>query len=179
MTEICWPKGRRAFLRQLPQLRASLGTGQAVLAIDPALGRGASKPAFALLRDGAIIDKGIFKTRGGSTQDALDSLYWAVRSYVEEHLDEPFVLVIEELRGKMVHAHLHWAAGAIIAGANPSLLVELPICYWKAHAATDSKYRKGDIADAVQFAKTIVALCATDESSLRRKRTSKKRRKRR
>lgn len=154
--------------------------GMPVLCIDPALGRGASKPAFALFRDGVLHSSGLFKIRPDSTQECLRQLFWAVRDFVEEHLDAPFVLVIEELRGKMVHAHLHWAAGTIVAAACPTLVVELPICFWKAYSVTDPKYRKGDIADAIQFGKTILAL--TSETSVapavrvRRKRVAKRRR---
>jgi hypothetical protein len=152
------------------------------LCIDPALGRGVSKPAFALFRDGTEQQSGVFRVRLDSTQECLRQLFWTVRDFVEEHLDEPFVLVIEELRGSMVHCHLHWAAGTIVAAACPTMVVELPICFWKAQAKTDPKYRKGDIADAIQFGKTIMALVAeqgTLAPRVRRKRAAKRRRGRR
>lgn len=192
---IKWPKpntrSRRTFLRRVRGLHQALTAGLPVVAVDPALGRAESRAALVVLAGGKVIEQISLGARGAvSTESALSGLLRQVQEacqLLEARHPGLFragvILVIEELRGGMVPAHLHWAAGILVAGITSSLrvvrMIELPICYWKAHAAQDPTYTtKTDIADATQIGRTIYALArdlAGTNQQLRTKRASKRR----
>lgn len=167
---IQWPnsktRGRKGFLRKV-QATAALIHSVPVIAVDPALGREDSRAAVVVFFQGNIIAEFTLGARGAvSTEAALAALYTqvvAVMYEVRAKTSGGIVLVIEELRGGMVNPHLHWAAGTLVAGITNTVrvlrLFELPICYWKAHAAQDPTYTaKTDLADAAQIGHTLYAL---------------------
>lgn len=168
---IKWPesraRGRKAVLRRIQGLTALLEQDIPVVAVDPALGREDSRAAVVVFHRGLVVSQTALGARGAvTTEAALAGLLTQVEAAVTavaEAWPEGVILVVEELRGGMVNPHLHWAAGTLIAGITRQLrvlrMIELPICYWKAHAAQDPTYTvKTDIADATQIGRTLYAL---------------------
>lgn len=182
---IKWPNRKKGkFAAQARKLAPLLGRPHTVVcAVDPALGRGESVAAAAVFKAGAL-DQGpefvhTMAARGSVSTDAATVKLLDGAVSLGQHLariaPHGIILVIEELRGKMVPPHLHWAAGVIIAGIASQVrvlsLVELPIQIWKAHAATDASYEKGDVADAIQIGRALFAYAAHVQRADRTRRT--------
>ena len=139
-------KGLTQFATQVQRHREAV-LGHLVV-FDPATGA-TSGTGWAEYRGGQLLRSGVItpdRTQGIALR--LRELQAAV---VQLGLTNPDVCVIERLRGSMVHPHLHWAAGVLVAAANPGVCIEIPIPVWRALAATDPTYVKGDEADALAF----------------------------
>jgi len=169
---IQWPqsraRGRKATLRKIRGIAQALDSGVPLIAVDPALGREDSRAAVVVFHRGEVVAQWALGARGAVTTEAalagLLTQIQAVAQGVAEIYPGGILLAIEELRGGVVNPHLHWAAGTLIAGIASTIrvlrMIELPICYWKAHAAQDPSYTaKTDIADATQIGRTVYALC--------------------
>jgi hypothetical protein len=154
MTQVRWPKGRATFYKRVKQHADLLANGR-VLCIDPATGS-TSQPGWALYVGGRCVRSGVLNLPGRApVADRLRALRTQLQALDPGALD---VLVLEELRGSMVHAHLHWAAGVVAEALHAEVLLEIPIPVWKAVAAADPRYTKGDEADARAFGEALVAL---------------------
>lgn len=133
-----------------------LATGR-VLAFDPATGRGESRPGWAWYVAGELVESGVLQYKGGALAGCLSRLHGALLDLVER-LGQVDAFVVEELRGKMVHPHLTWSVGVAVAAVNCPLTLELSIWIWKAWAAIDPNYTKGDEADAILIGRSAVGL---------------------
>jgi Holliday junction resolvasome RuvABC endonuclease subunit len=140
------PKGLTQFATQVQRHREAV-LGHLVV-FDPATGA-TSGTGWAEYREGKLLRSGVI------TPDRTQGIALRLRELQSEvvrlGLTNPDACVIERLRGSMVHPHLHWAAGVLIAAANPGVCIEIPIPVWRALAAQDPEYTKGDEADALAF----------------------------
>lgn len=162
MPEIKWPKGRSSFLTKLARYRSSL-TSTLWLCFDPATGGGESRPGYAFFVAGTPRAAGVLHPRGSTLEGRLLSLRKQLKQLVESQANgRPVVLFVEELKGSHVHSHLHWATGAAVSAYPWLTVIEVPICFWKAHAATDAGYSKGDMNDAIQLGRTCAELLRGD-----------------
>lgn len=127
-----------------------------VLCLDPASG-GTSQPGWAYISGGELVASGSLALCKGDITDRLVDLLEKL-SYPLFKYGSPDLLVIEELRGRMVHPYLHWSAGVTVVAVNAEAVLEIPITCWKAFAAADPNYAKGDEADARAFAHACIGL---------------------
>jgi len=112
-------------------------------------------PGYALFTGGKMTEYGVIQIdSSGSTSARLAELAECMRrafSVVD-------VLAIEELRGGKISPVLHWSVGAIIASVPARMLIEVPICYWKAWSKTQADYLKQDDMDARMIGEAVLAL---------------------
>lgn len=154
MSKVAWPSKFDEFYYQV-RLHAEKIRSGTLLAIDPASGSD-SLPGFALFHAGELQTSGtIALNKKASIQQRLAVVYEKVAAISPA---APDVLVIELLRGKMVHWNLQRSAGVAIAASRAPVLIECPILVWKALAKTDHKYVKGDQADAEKLGQSVIAL---------------------
>lgn len=150
-----WPKGQAAFYAAVRKWAPRLLTARVVV-VDPSTGA-TSRPGWAIIEGGAIVASGTLPIESGGLVTRLLDLWRQLRDTIGVG---PTVLVIEKLRGSMVHASLHWAAGVTVAALEPNHVIEIPICVWKAAASQDATYAKGDEADARAMARACLLLAA-------------------
>lgn len=124
-----------------------------MLCVDPALGTGDSNAGYAWVIGGELEEAGEFHYNPKDTADALRLFRRHVKSFGPVD-----VLVVEELRGSMVHPHLHWVVGVLVEAVQHDHLIKLPIPLWKAEAKLDPDYVKTDEGDARCFATTVLNL---------------------
>lgn len=149
-----WPYVSAATAAQLRKHSEAVLGGR-VVCIDPATGS-TSQPGYAVLEHGELVRSGVLKI------DRRLGIARRLKALADQLLDEglalPELLVVERLRGRMVHPHLHWAVGVIVATLDPEAIIELPIPLWKAVARADTTYAKSDEADACAFGQTVIYL---------------------
>jgi hypothetical protein len=156
-TTVRWPKGyRTTFFAKVRKHAARILQGR-VLCVDPATGA-SSNPGWALSVAGEIVGSGEIAGLYGETPERLRQLFW--RLHDDERFNDIDVLVIEQLRGNMVVAQLHWSVGAILAALPAEVVCEIPIPVWKAVAKADPTYAKGDEADARAFCAAVLAVAS-------------------
>lgn len=147
--------GAVKFKRDVQRYKQAFLAGT-VLYIDPASG-GTSQPGWAYTEGGVLIDSGVLQLVKSDIATRLLDLF-AQLSYPQFKYGAPDLLVIEELRGRMVHPYLHWSAGVSVTAIDAEAVLEIPIVCWKAFAAADPEYTKSDEEDARAFAHTCLAL---------------------
>lgn len=115
-----------------------------VLAIDPASGR-SSACGYAVAKRGKYVEHGTIEVDGSKPiQYCLRELY---DTLVEE---QPDVLIVERIRGRMAHEYLRWAVGVIQAAVCAPRSVEMPVPCWRRYVRETygSDYEKSDSEDA-------------------------------
>jgi hypothetical protein len=157
-TEIRWPAGYAQTYYAKVLRHADKARGK-LLCVDPATGA-TSNPGWALFQDGKLVDSGEVTGLHGETPDRLFQLFW--RLHDDGRFNNLNMLVVEQLRGKMVAAQLHWSVGVILAALPAEVVCEIPIAVWKSVAAADPNYAKGDEADARTFGVATLAVAAGD-----------------
>lgn len=154
---IKWPKGwANTFFAKVRKHRDKVLRGR-VLYVDPATGA-SSNPGWALSEAGVLVASGEIAGLHGETPERLAQLFW--RLHDDPRFQDLDMLVVEQLRGSMVAAQLHWSVGAILAALPAEVMCEIPIKVWKAVAKTDPTYTKGDEADARAFCAAVVAVAS-------------------
>lgn len=149
-----WPGGKESpkFISWVRRHKSKILTGK-LLAVDPASGK-SSCPGYAVYEKGQLLESGVIDIPQGDTTERLANLHECMAREFKG-ID---VLVIEKLRGRMVHTTLTWAAGVTVAAINAPVLVECPISFWKALAVTRKAYVKADDADAELMGDTVIML---------------------
>ncbi len=147
--------GAVKFVKDVRRLASTFLTGTVVY-IDPASG-GSSQPGWAYSEGGVLLASGVLKIGKDHITNRLVDLYDQL-SYPLFKYGAPDLLVVEELRGRMVHPFLHWSVGVTVVALTAEAVLEIPITCWKAFAEADADYTKGDEADARAFAHTCLAL---------------------
>lgn len=142
------------FVRQVREHRDVLLAGRFVC-VDPATGA-TSAVGWAEFVAGKF-------RRGGAIQPPkglglVARMRWIMERLIELDLVGVDVVILERLRGRMVHPHLHWATGVLLVALAPETYLEIPIQTWKAAVAADPDYAKGDAADARAFGTAAVNL---------------------
>jgi hypothetical protein len=154
MSAIEWPKGARpaSFLRQARAHTQAVLAGT-LLAIDPASGK-ASMPGYALFQNGQMRERGTIEIDSNlPVQQRLSELYECVRAEFGTGID---LLVVERLRGNMVHPSLHWSTGVVVAACGGPPVLEVPIECWKSLAKVKPGYTKADDQDAELIGETVI-----------------------
>jgi len=169
-------KGYTTFKNKCKKARTLITEGR-ILSIDPALGTGESMPGYAVYKSSKLDESGSLFYDAETAAEGLRAL----RKFLCE-IGPVDVLVVEELRGNMVHPHLHWVVGVIVEAVEAKLVLECPIALWKRLAKEDPHYSKSDEEDAKKFAETIIKLAegsypcevrsGTPASSRRRRKTT-------
>ena len=158
MIKIKWPGKYFTFRRTVRSYADKILTGS-LLAIDPASGS-SSMPGYALYEAGQLKERGVIDiARGKSAQVRLSELFECMR----EDFPKVDVLAVEMLRGRMVSPTLHWATGVIVAATDASVVVEVPIPFWKAIAKVTSDYIKSDDMDAALIGEVLIRLANEEE----------------
>lgn len=165
--QINWPNGYADYYKRVRHYQHSLTQGS-VVALDPASG-GSSMPGYAVFRGGEFVQGGTLELpRKLSIDRRLRALHAKVTRLVDDEL--PAVFLIELIRGQFAHVHLQWSVGvALAAGAAPTS-IEVPIKVWRALAATQPDYVKGDAADARLIGESTILIAKEfrhDHSGLR------------
>lgn len=156
---IRWPKGyKTTFFAKIRKHRDKVLHGR-VLYVDPATGA-TSNPGWALSDNGVLVDSGEIVGLRGDTPERLQQLYKRLSELGTLSWGRLDMLVVEQLRGSMVAAQLHWSVGVILAALPAEIVCELPIPVWKSAARADPDYRKGDEADARAFCAAVVAVAS-------------------
>jgi hypothetical protein len=124
-----------------------------MLVVDPSSGSEKSKCGYAYFESGDLVTSGIVDIDHRLTIDKrLQNTYdWFAANY-----NQPDLLVIEEIRGRLSHAYLLWSVGTIIAAVRASHMLEMNIGTWKRRASVD--YVKSDSEDARQMGLVTVTL---------------------
>lgn len=144
------PRGLTQFARQvLAHREAVLGR---LVVIDPATGA-TSATGYAEYVDGVLTRSGVLQPPRGPLAQRLVWLWDQVRALGLTGAD---VCAIERLRGRMVHVHLHWASGVLLAAVGAEVVIEVPIPVWKSLVSQDPSYVKGDEADARAMGQCVV-----------------------
>lgn len=130
-----------------------------MLCVDPASG-GSSQPGWAYYLGGELQESGVLQLCSGTIQDRLVDLSHKL-GYSQFKWHAPELLVVEELRGRMVHRYLHWSVGVIVSQLDPEALLEIPVAVWKESAKANPDYEKSDEADARAFGEACVTYCRT------------------
>lgn len=159
-SEIKWPKGSyMATLRKQVREHNDLILNGSMIAIDPA----SVRSGYAVTEAGKIIEQGVITVP--ATLDVGKRLQYIVNTLQEDR--EYDVLAIELIRGKMAHAFLKFAVGAIMGGVKVQHHIEVPIIAWKAVAGKG--YVKEDSEDAAMIARTVVLLAKEESEKLTKK----------
>lgn len=145
-------RGYASFRKKCERAKTLVTEGK-VLAVDPALGTGESMPGYAVYIKGVLDESGSLFYDAETATEGLRAL----RKFVTE-IGPVDVLVVEELRGVMVHPHLHWVVGVLVEAVEAQLVLECPIPLWKRLAKEDPHYVKSDEADAKKLGETVVKL---------------------
>ena len=159
--EVQWPGGpsSAAFHHEVAKVSRQVKAGK-LLAIDPSSGgwdpktRTQSTPGYALWEAGKFIESGTIELCRGNACARLADLY----ACLTREFPDVDVLVLEKLRGRMVHHVLHWAVGATVAAVPAPILIEVPIVFWKALAKTKPNYVKADDSDAELMGEVVLRL---------------------
>jgi hypothetical protein len=141
---------RSIYLTQIGQYAKEIVYGT-MLAIDP----GSTRPGYAVFHAGTCTHSAAIDLPKGSIFERIQALAQEMSKITPV---PPDVVVIEELRGSMVHQSLSWAVGVHIAGAGTPNIVELPIWAWKAQAKLKPTYFKDDVQDAIVIGETTLKL---------------------
>ena len=106
----------------------------------------------------AVVDAGEVIESGSILLDGKAPIHLRLRDIVEtlNQDDEYAVLGVELIRGNFAHAYLKFAVGAVMAGANAKVCIEIPIQSW--HPLREADYVKSDALDAELMAKTMITL---------------------
>jgi hypothetical protein len=154
---IKWPRGyQTTFFAKIRKHRDKVLHGR-VLYVDPATGA-TSNPGWALSVNGVLVESGEIAGLRGETPQRLHAL-WR-RLSADPRFQNLDMLVVEQLRGSMVAAQLHWSVGVILVALPAEIVCEIPIPVWKSVARADPHYVKGDEADSRTFC-TAVLLVAS------------------
>ncbi len=157
--QIRWPNGyRQTYFNKIWKHRDAILSGR-VLGIDPATGA-TSNPGWALMVAGEIIDSGEIAGLKGSTPERLRQLFERLSGPEFAHLQPVDVLLVEMLRGSMVHVALHWSVGVIVTALPAEIICETPIQVWKCVSRADSTYTKTDANDARCFCTTALLVAS-------------------
>jgi hypothetical protein len=160
MSDIKWPRGyAQTFFAKIRKHRDKVLHGR-VLYVDPATGA-TSNPGWALSDNGVLVASGEIAGLKGETPERLTQLYAVLHERAALEWGRLDMLVVEQLRGSMVAAQLHWSVGVILAALPAEIVCELPIPVWKSVARADPHYRKGDEADARAFCTAVLAVAAS------------------
>lgn len=135
-----------------------------VVSIDPSVGSASSQPAFAVYREGQLVDSGVIEIHWTKPLwERLNLLAFKVRQIYLKY--KPDVLVYEAIsdvpfkgysgRG---HASLQKALGAILSVAGPKQYVGLLAHSWKRLAR--SSYEKSDLNDAIEIGWVAISQAA-------------------
>ena len=127
--------------------------GGTMLAVDPSSGSKDSQCGYAYFVAGDMVASGTVPVdhRLPIEQRVAITSDWFAANY-----NQPDLLVIEEIRGRLAHVYLVWSVGVVIASVRASQLLEMNIGTWKRRAAPG--YVKSDIADAQQIGLVTVQL---------------------
>jgi hypothetical protein len=116
-----------------------------MLAVDPAFGTN-SNIGWAMFQAGELVDSGeIALVRSDNPAYRLHQLsndLKGLATYVD-------VLVVEQLRRRILHVHLFWAVGVCVAAVPSGFFLEMPCSVWQRHSKGLEGYHKGDQWDAV------------------------------
>jgi hypothetical protein len=152
-----WPQGWAVTYYAKVRKHAAKVLEGRMLCVDPATGA-TSDPGWALFEAGVKVASGTVSGLRGETPVRLQQLFWQLHGDARFHpLD---ILVVEQLRGGMVAAQLHWSTGVIVAALPAEVMCEIPIKVWRAVAKADPTWTKGDEADACAFGAAMVAVAS-------------------
>lgn len=126
-----------------------------VLAWDPSSGGRGSNPGWAWYSAGKLETSGVIEL-----DDKLPAptRLRELLSVILADDEQPDILVVEQLRGKMVPAPLHWSVGVLLAGYSPQHTFEMPISTWKTYARQCDEYEKTDEMDAIAIGLSLIEI---------------------
>lgn len=158
MSSVRWPGKYLPFRKKVRANVRSILSGR-LLAIDPSSG-GSSMPGYALYEGGVLKERGTIRIAGGKTpQSRLSELYECLQA----EFPNVDVLAIEELRGRTVSPTLHGAVWVAAAAVCPTVMIEVPIPFWKVLAKITPGYLKdkdnsADDMDAMLIGEVVIKL---------------------
>ena len=124
-----------------------------LVCVDQATGLGDSDPGYASFYKGELQESGTLQVSAKGLPEALRQIQ---EQLTERGLNECDFLVVEAHRGRLVHPHLHYSSGAILAGVECWAWTKIPVQHWKKTARANPDYKKGDENDAIEFGRTVV-----------------------
>lgn len=124
-----------------------------MLVVDPSSGSKDSKCGYAYYVAGDLVVSGTVDIdhRLPIEQRLANTFDWFSANY-----NQPDMLIIEEIRGRLAHVYLLWSVGVIIAAARASQVIEMNIGTWKRRAGDD--YVKSDEEDAKAIGRVTIQL---------------------
>jgi hypothetical protein len=129
-----------------------LKTGK-ILVIDPS----SINVGYAYVDNCKIVANGVLKL---PPKLAISERLASLVRVISERWPEVDALAIEKIRGNRAHIYLLWAVGVTVAGAEASLLFEIPVSAWNKMRGPD--YTKSDTADARMMAKFVIGCLGGD-----------------
>jgi len=136
--------------------------GGRLLSIDPALGTN-SNIGWALFEEGELITSGELTVSSKKIGKKLVEIKDKVSALCE--LYQPRVMVIEKLRGRILHIHLIWACGAIVAGGDTvQKFFEVDIQSWR--RLIPEGYVKTDQGDAIWIGRAVYHFGNIEEQAI-------------
>lgn len=150
---IKWPTGKRKDYKKLLDFCQNFESAildDHLVAIDP----GSKNLGWASFQRGKLESSGVV------CADPKSPAHVRLRSMYDQltYLFTPFpkLVAMEKIRGIGSSHVLVWSVGVLQTAIRSSIVVEVPINFWKVLALLDPEYKKSDEADAIKIGQVLV-----------------------